>query len=68
MPIPLSLPQERRSLKEIVLLQVSRGLGDPGATVFVMISQNRAEAKREVIADEQWKTVQEEDRPSARSR
>ncbi len=31
-------------------------------STFVMISQNRAEAKREVIADEQWKTVQEEDR------
>ena len=28
---------------------------------FVMISQNRAEAKRQVIADAQWKTVQEED-------
>jgi uncharacterized membrane protein len=31
-------------------------------STFVMISQNRAEAKREVIADAQWKTVQEEDR------
>jgi uncharacterized membrane protein len=31
-------------------------------STFVMISQNRAEAKREVIADEQWKTVLEEDR------
>jgi uncharacterized membrane protein len=31
-------------------------------STFVMISQNRAEAKREVIADEQWQTVQEEDR------
>jgi hypothetical protein len=26
-----------------------------------MISQNRADAKRQVIADQQWKTVQEED-------
>jgi hypothetical protein len=26
-----------------------------------MISQNRADAKRQVIANEQWKTVQEED-------
>jgi len=26
-----------------------------------MISQNRADAKRQVIADAQWKTVQEED-------
>jgi hypothetical protein len=25
-----------------------------------MISQNRADAKRQVVADEQWKTVQEE--------
>jgi uncharacterized membrane protein len=31
-------------------------------STFVMISQNRAEAKRLVIADQQWKTVQEEDR------
>jgi uncharacterized membrane protein len=30
-------------------------------STFVMISQNRADAKREVIADAQWKTVQEED-------
>jgi hypothetical protein len=28
---------------------------------FVMISQNRADAKRQVIADAQWKTVQEEE-------
>ena len=26
-----------------------------------MISQNRSEGKRQVIADEQWTTVQEED-------
>ena len=26
-----------------------------------MISENRADAKRQVIADAQWKTVQEED-------
>ena len=31
-------------------------------STFVMISQNRAEAKRQVLADEQWKTVQDEDR------
>jgi len=31
-------------------------------STFVMISQNRAEAKREIIADQQWTTVQEEDR------
>src|SRR3954452_3966296 len=30
-------------------------------STFVMISQNRADAKRQVIADEQWKTVQTED-------
>jgi uncharacterized membrane protein len=30
-------------------------------STFVMISQNRAEAKQQVIADQQWKTVQEED-------
>ena len=31
-------------------------------STFVMISQNRADAKRQAIADEQWKTVKEEDR------
>ena len=31
-------------------------------STFVMISQNRADAKRQVIADQQWKTVQEEDK------
>ena len=31
-------------------------------STFVMISQNRADAKRQVIADEQWQTVKEEDR------
>ena len=30
-------------------------------STFVMISQNRADAKRQVIADHQWQTVQEED-------
>src|SRR4051794_436806 len=30
-------------------------------STFVMISQNRADSKRQVIADAQWKTVQEED-------
>src|SRR6476661_8634882 len=31
-------------------------------STFVMISQNRADAKRQVIADQEWRTVQEEDR------
>jgi uncharacterized membrane protein len=31
-------------------------------STFVMISQNRADARRQVIADEQWKTVQVEDK------
>jgi uncharacterized membrane protein len=30
-------------------------------STFVLISQNRADAKRQVIADQQWKTVREED-------
>jgi len=30
-------------------------------STFVMISQNRADAKQQVIADQQWETVQEED-------
>jgi len=31
-------------------------------STFVMISQNRADAKRQVLADEQWQTVQDEQR------
>jgi uncharacterized membrane protein len=31
-------------------------------STFVMISQNRADAKRQLIADQQWQTVKEEDR------
>ena len=31
-------------------------------STFVMISQNRADGKRQVIADQQWQTVQKEDR------
>ena len=31
-------------------------------STFVMISQNRADAKRQLIADQQWQTVQEEER------
>jgi uncharacterized membrane protein len=31
-------------------------------STFVMISQNRADAKRQVIADEQWNTVRDEDK------
>ncbi|MGZ4334990.1 MAG: DUF1003 domain-containing protein [Gaiellaceae bacterium] len=30
-------------------------------STFVLISQNRADAKRHVLADLEWKTVQEED-------
>jgi uncharacterized membrane protein len=30
-------------------------------STFVMISQNRADARRQVVADQQWTTVQEED-------
>jgi uncharacterized membrane protein len=30
-------------------------------STFVMISQNRADAKRQVLADQQWMTVQDED-------
>jgi uncharacterized membrane protein len=31
-------------------------------STFVMISQNRADAKHQVVADEQWHTVQHEDK------
>jgi len=30
-------------------------------STFVMISQNRADAKREVLANQEWQTVKEED-------
>jgi uncharacterized membrane protein len=35
-------------------------------STFVMISQNRADAKRQVIANAQWTTVQEEDQQNRR--
>jgi uncharacterized membrane protein len=31
-------------------------------STFVLISQNRADARRQVIADQQWEVVQEEDK------
>jgi uncharacterized membrane protein len=31
-------------------------------STFVMISQNRADAKRQIVADQQWQTVREEDK------
>jgi uncharacterized membrane protein len=31
-------------------------------STFVMISQNRADAKRQVVANLEWRTVREEDR------
>jgi uncharacterized membrane protein len=31
-------------------------------STFVMISQNRADAKREILADHEWQMVQEEER------
>ena len=34
-------------------------------STFVMISQNRADGKRQAIAEQQWQTVQEEDRQNA---
>src|SRR5262245_17239718 len=34
-------------------------------STFVMISQNRADAKRQVVADLQWQTVQEEDKQTS---
>jgi uncharacterized membrane protein len=35
-------------------------------STFILISQNRADAKRQVIADQQWSTVQEEDEQTRR--
>ena len=35
-------------------------------STFVMISQNRADEKRQVIADQQWQTVQEEEHQNER--
>jgi uncharacterized membrane protein len=31
-------------------------------STFVMISQNRADEKRQILADQQWQTVRDEDR------
>jgi uncharacterized membrane protein len=35
-------------------------------STFVMISQNRADEKRQVIADEAWRTVQDEEQQNER--
>jgi uncharacterized membrane protein len=35
-------------------------------STFVMISQNRADERRQVIADQQWQTVQEEEHQNER--
>jgi uncharacterized membrane protein len=35
-------------------------------STFVMISQNRADEKRQVIADQHWRTVQEEEQQNER--
>jgi uncharacterized membrane protein len=35
-------------------------------STFVLISQNRADAKRQVVADQQWKTVQVEEQQNER--
>ena len=35
-------------------------------STFVMISQNRADERRQVIADQQWETVQEEEQQNER--
>jgi len=44
------------------LLTMSVSLEAIFLSTFVMISQNRADAKRQAIADEQWQTVKAEDR------
>ena len=36
-------------------------------STFVMISQNRADAKRQVVADQQWATVQDERKAERRT-
>jgi uncharacterized membrane protein len=35
-------------------------------STFILISQNRADARRQVIADQQWSTMQEEDEQTRR--
>lgn len=35
-------------------------------STFVMISQNRADEKRQVIADQEWRTVQDEEQQNER--
>ena len=36
-------------------------------STFVMISQNRADAKRQALADQEWRTVQDEQRAERRA-
>jgi hypothetical protein len=53
--VPPKLPEPIGLLTMIVSLEAIF------LSTFVMISQNRADAKRQDIADQQWQTVQEED-------
>src|SRR4029453_18609195 len=59
--------QRRQSLENRIADQITRFAGSMLfvslhiISTFVMISQNRADEKRQVLADHQWQTVQEEE-------
>jgi hypothetical protein len=57
-------PETEALLKELDVRVGSAAQPVRNLSTFVMISQNRADAKRQVIADQQWKTVQEEEQQS----
>jgi uncharacterized membrane protein len=48
--------QRRKSLENRIADRITRFAGS-----IVMISQNRADEKRQVLADHQWQTVQQEE-------
>ena len=51
----------RRDVRVRDLLTMIVSLEAIFLSTFVMISQNRADAKRQVVANLQWRTVQEKD-------
>jgi uncharacterized membrane protein len=61
LPEPVNPALIKHAEERAALLTMIVSLEAIFLSTFVMISQNRADAKRQVIADQQWTTVQEED-------
>ena len=64
--VTLTWPLGRSRLANFGLLTMIVSLEAIFLSTFVMISQNRADEKRQVIANQQWQTVQEEEQQNER--